>query len=634
MVYSLLFSFALRKKTVPVLMRNCSVAFWLGVATFFTATAQTDTALTLPMASVVGKQLQWLGLPQRVQWQADSLQGLEHLQTFSEYLASNQGLFLRTYSPGGLATLTWRGLSAAHTAVWWNGMPIVNPMNGVPDFALLPLGLMEQAQLIAGGAAALYGSGALAGQLTMHTTPIDSAGWHGRLAIGHGSFGAWRHVARLSHRKGPMAWAVGWARHYADNDYPIGHNRRQQWARLRVANWMADVQWQQGRSTWHAFLWWQQADRQIPPSLTAALTHDVQQDQSLKMGFRYQQRSSRGLWKALVAVQRDAILFYNDLVDSAQSQSTRAFVNAEKQWMTTTQWQWRVGTTWDYTVGEADAYLTRPQRQTFELLASAKKSWPGQRQALWFNARLTWVPLSGKPVPSGTANWRIGLWPRWAAHLALNRNFRLPTFNDLFWQEASAKGNPDLKPERAIGAEGTLEGPMGKLTIYQMKVNDWILWQPVNAIWQPLNVQVVWTRGFDFEWQHAVQWQDQVLKGLVQLHFVRATVVQRYDRTTDLIGKQLIYTPQWTARFQLTWQRNAWHVRLWQQFVSKRFTTSDNNPGLAAPPVWLTHLAWLWHKKSWSLELQIQDLFDRRPQWLRYRPLPGRSLWLTATYLF
>ena len=67
---------------------------------------------------------------------------LEQLSGYSlgEVLQQETGLFLRQYGPGMLNSLSMRGTSAGHNALFWNGLPVNSPSLGQADYSIFPLG--------------------------------------------------------------------------------------------------------------------------------------------------------------------------------------------------------------------------------------------------------------------------------------------------------------------------------------------------------------------------------------------------------------------------------------------------------------------------------------------------------------
>ncbi len=604
-----------------------------------TARGQRDTIYRLPDALVLGQRHTELGDATKMVVRADSLKGTEAMAPLAQLLSRRGGMYLRIYSPSGLAALPLRGLSPAHTAVVWNDMPIVNPMNGVPDLSLIPSGLMQEATLVEGGAAALYGSGAMAGQLELQSSLPRRQGWQGRLWTGWGSYGEQRLLARAGFRRKELAAGLGLAHRLERNEYPLPFtNAIQQWARAEVLDLTLDAEAPFGKKgRLQLFGWWQTADRQIPPSLTSALTHDVQQDHSLKAALRWTRPSAGGLWRAMLGWQRDDILFFSDLVDSSFSLAHRHYARLERLWQAGA-WQFRLGAEGQYLRGRADGYAGRPRRTQADLLAFAKKE-TARGASLALHGRLQWIAGEAL-VPSGSVVWSWH-WRDIALRLALARNFRMPTFNDRYWFDGMARGNADLKPEKGWNAEWGLSGSFWldwHLNLHAARVNDWILWTPQDGIWQPHNVQTVWSRGLTLRLQKKVPLWKGRLAAAADWKYQRATVQRRYDGSSDVVGESLAYVPRWTASLFGKWEKGAW----WASLLVR-----TNSPELISPLGALVpslfdatfvdagagrsfHLP----KGKLQLALEVTDLFDNRVEFLSFRPLPGRALHLSLGYGF
>jgi iron complex outermembrane receptor protein len=92
----------------------------------------------------------------------------------------------------------------------------------------------------------------------------------------------------------------------------------------------------------------------------------------------------------------------------------------------------------------------------------------------------------------------IKLHPKLKLKANLAAGFRIPSFNDLFWQ---AGGNADLKPEISRKSELTSEYKSGDFkivtTVFYHHISDWILWtpDPATQIWRASNAKTVSSRG-------------------------------------------------------------------------------------------------------------------------------------------
>src|SRR5690606_5715624 len=98
-------------------------------------------------------------------------------------------IFIKSYGLGSLATTSFRGGSANHTAVLWNGFNIGSPMNGQIDLSLVPVGIADEVSIQYGGASALWGSGAVGGSVLLNSTPVFDSGLTVDAGASFGSFG-------------------------------------------------------------------------------------------------------------------------------------------------------------------------------------------------------------------------------------------------------------------------------------------------------------------------------------------------------------------------------------------------------------------------------------------------------------
>jgi outer membrane receptor protein involved in Fe transport len=73
------------------------------------------------------------------------------------------------------------------------------------------------------------------------------------------------------------------------------------------------------------------------------------------------------------------------------------------------------------------------------------------------------------------------------------RGFKLPDFEDLYWQGGGMSGNPDLKPEDALGADLGAAWTVNRRlhidgTLFVQQTTDSIHWYGSGGVWKPANV--------------------------------------------------------------------------------------------------------------------------------------------------
>lgn len=563
----------------------------------------------------------------------------------ADWLAWQGGVSLRSYGPAGLATVSVRGSGSQQNAVLWDGLSLLSPLNSTPDFNLLPLWLFSDVQLQTGSSSADFGSGAVGGALHL-----------GQAVPQHSNLSAFVETRSFSDRSAGLAIthrAKNWwysARglyRQAENDFRFRNTakfgapeQRQQHAATRMGAVLQEVGWQPHPKHRLKLRWWYQAyDRQLPPSMTEALSTATQADSAnrvfLSWEYAGQQRSF-----SYKAAYLNELNHYVDLRTNLDERHRfeavlqemrlqQSFVGNHQASLLVQQALYRA-TSPNYDLGVQQQRLAfvpgwRLQRVRFSTQA--------QLRAEWVDGQL--VPLT----PSLQHEQRLG--NDYELHAAVARNYRLPTLNDLYWRPG---GNVNLQPELgwslelAMHKKAAYKGHSFALRsgVFITEVDNWIIWLP-NAqlgFWSPRNVRRV--RSWGFEQQ--LNWSKAI--GQLQL---RATADYAYVHTTNqqvgageasLLGKQLIYVPRHQLRGRAFVQYQQ-HFIGWQfGYNGMRYTSTDNNnflPGYEQSSL-LLGSDFTFKKHLVRLNAGIHNLLNTQFQAVAWRPMPGRHFHINLTY--
>ena len=108
----------------------------------------------------------------------------------------------------------------------------------------------------------------------------------------------------------------------------------------------------------------------------------------------------------------------------------------------------------------------------------------------------------------------LQLFEWYALKFSGSKNYRVPTFNDLYWQ---GSGNQNLRPESSLQLELGQVFTTKKLsfttTAFYSKITDMLRWLPNNSgQWQPINTDKVKIYGLEalLEWKK--EWKKNVIK--------------------------------------------------------------------------------------------------------------------------
>ncbi|WP_373495922.1 TonB-dependent receptor, partial [Aquiflexum sp.] len=356
----------------------------------------------------------------------ESFQGL----VLSEYLQQRTGLFLRQYGPGMLASLTMRGTSAGHNAVFWNGLPINSPSLGQADFSILPIGGFDQVAVHFGSGGALYGTDAIGGAIHLNNKPKFGGGHQVQVASLFGSFGRWNQQVQYGFSNDKISLRSRFYRNFAQNNFPfrnlskIGTPMESQ-ENAKVEQWgvMQDLAWNlNSKNQINSAIWWNKTDRQIQPVI-GSNTNDIQQDQNLRWVLDYFHFGKNKIWNAKTGLVRDELIFNINSINK----TTQYFIATDLDWEIHPKWNSKSGIRYTNIVGNLSSYEATDSR--LELYQSTNFQ-PNERLSFSMNLRQlvyegNWAPFT----PSLGAEWNV--WKNKVQSVQFNtafaRSFKVPT---------------------------------------------------------------------------------------------------------------------------------------------------------------------------------------------------------------
>jgi len=212
----------------------------------------------------------------------------------------------------------------------------------------------------------------------------------------------------------------------------------------------------------------------------------------------------------------------------------------------------------------------------------------------------------------------------------INKNSRIPTFNDLYWPEDSfTKGNINVNPERSfsknLGINIRLNKPIEitlKSTVYEMLYDNLISWQPdATGKWSPANIGKARSRGIEF---YA---ELPIVKNILNCKFVHSFNITRDLHEGTTYGNILIYHPEVQNNATVNLSFKNFFFDLISRYESHRFYTPDNTKWLPSYKVYDIFLRYNFtlSKLGITTSLIINNLSDKKYQEFLHYPIPGRN---------
>ena len=558
-------------------------------------------------------------------------------------LVQESPLFIKHYGPGSLATSSFRGGSANHAAILWNGFNIGSPMNGQLDLSLVPVGIADAVSIQYGGSSALWGSGAVGGAILLNNTPVFSRGISVDAGVSFGSFSDRRQHVGVAISK------PGWISsirlfnasalnnfEYATTEERGAPRQRQQHAERAQHGLLAENYFRiNDRQRINVRFWYQHNDRNIPPTLLERSSTANQQDESYRATTEWQRTGNRVNSYVRAAWFDERLNWDGPATDSAAfSRSKTLIAEAEMRIkLNNDRQQINIGLNNTFTEALSDGYPDRPEQNRTALFAAFQFNTKNRRSRSTLSLRQEVVAQQLAPL-----TWSLGseyqLVKGLTAKANISKVYRLPTFNDLYWTPG---GNPDLLPESGysgelgLAAKGeasahvavTAEG-----TVFQRTMDNWVIWLPSGAYWSPENIMNVWSRGVEMRGELAWHVGNAAIRLGVMTNYVVSTNQTEKTANDASVGKQLIYVPIYSGHGKLSVGYKDLLLSAGMNYTGYRYTSTDNRSFLE--PYMLWNAAASYHissGKRYSASLLVQgfNLLNAQYQVMLGRPMPLRN---------
>ena len=567
----------------------------------------------------------------------------------ADLLAQQSAIFIKSYGAGGLASPSFRGTGFGHTAIIWNGFNIQSPLNGGMDFSLLPLAIMDEVKIQHGGTSAMYGSGAVGGALHLNSKLEAEPHLSGIAGISIGSFQDYRQFGKLSFGGKRTASQLKISRVATKNNFTYINSSDVVKTNENAAVKNLDIAFDEkiylgNKHELSAHVWYQNADRQIPPSSTSNNTSARQEDKSIRAALNWKTVKDKSVWQARIGFF-DENIFYEDIFTDALNQSTTLMSEVE---LTTSHHLLGVA---NFVVHyekhfaeiESASIISETQDRASIAAAVKKEIFSGFLQYS-FNVRGDMI--DGNLIkPNLSLSLTKSVNNKWQVMYRLSRDFRFPTLNDFFFMDAVARGNPDLLEEHSWGQEVNIllaEKKDGytiknELSVYQRYVSDWIQWLNNGSVWQPENFKRVNSTGIEYDVNISFKTKNINFQTSAGYQYTRSIVKEtRTGFTEKTIDKQLPYVPEHGGRFGLNIQYKGFDISYRHNIVSPIFTNADNSFSLEGYQLGNIFLSknFRFKENQFYLNIDLQNIWNKNYQVVRNFYMPRRSFRVEFQYKF
>jgi iron complex outermembrane receptor protein len=598
---------------------------------------QWDSLFQLDPVEVSDSRLQSFSPGSHITTIDSSLIQLSTNNNLAEVLSNNSQIYIKNYGPGRLATSAIRGAGASHTTVLWNGFNIQNSMLGQVDLSLLPTQIATEVSINYSSSSALWGSGALGGSIHLNSPAKFNTGLESKLNLSVASFGQSNQQLSLNNSREKWSTRTSLFRQNGTNNFTFINNgveKRQTNAQLNNLGLIQGIAWKPNQK--HLVdlqIWYQDTEREIPPLRFQTNSAAKQEDQALRNTFLWKYIGENYTHKLKAAFFKESLIYTDSIADiNSDSRTQSSILESEHHIYLSEKHSFRAGVFSNWLRAESNNYVSSKNQLQSALFLSYLYQSLNQKWTYSISLRQELVDQQWSPfTPSVAINWQA--YSNWEIKASINRNYRLPTFNDLYYTPG---GNPDLQAESGWSEDVGLyyQHTFGQhqikvnTSLFNRNISNWIIWLPNGNVWSPENVQEVWSRGLE----NRLSWFFTNNKLQLQVHlgydFIRSTNQKSKSPNDASVGKQLIYVPQHkvNGRLQLNYQEK-WQLAFWQNYTDSVFLLADNSSSLPAYALGNLSLAktFHWSKINATAIFKINNIWDKDYEVVVNRPMPGQN---------
>ncbi|MFL9833838.1 TonB-dependent receptor plug domain-containing protein [Chryseobacterium terrae] len=551
----------------------------------------------------------------------------------SEVLRFQSPVYIKENGRGAVSSPSFRGTTAQHTAFVWNGININSPFLGQGDINNIAIFGYDQIEIKPGGGSVIYGSSAIGGSIHLNNELSFNKGFGGLFNSEIASFGTYNNFAKGAFSNDKFSFKISGNYLISENDYEVPEkkyiNRNGKFynstlnigASYKMANHQT-ISWQSQfydatqnyrileesldrtkyeAQTLRSLLSWDIDKSKFSNSLKAAYTEDNFQ----YFGIENAPYTSGGINKNYI--------FKNDF---------NYFILPKLNVNIIGEFQQNQGE------GLGDSGVGKVSRNVGSV-AGLLRYFAASDLRFEAGIKQNFVEdISSPLLYSFSGKWKANNW--YSLGLNFSKNFRFPSFNDLYWNPG---GNINLKSETSVQAdmnnEFSVAGFTLRLTPYYMKIDNMIRWLPTPlGYWATFNTNKVESYGLESQLSYQ--------KSFNKNHYLKLSAGYVYTKSVDLATQnQLMYVPLHKFSSNVDYQYKFLRFYAQGMFNGLTFTTSDESRKYAIYPYFVMNaglLATL--MKNYTLGFKVNNITDTVYETVEYYPLPKRNYSINATINF
>ena len=550
--------------------------------------------------------------------------------SLTDVLRFNSNIYFKENGYGMVSSASFRGTNASQTAVIWNGININSQLNGQVDFNTISSANYDNISIRSGGGSVQYGSGAIGGTVHLSNDLDFKSHFDSRAQVGMGSFDTQNVNYNGSFGNGKWSATIGAAYVSSENDYTfLGTDRRNDNGafdnldlNLNLGYIISD---KDILKLYHQNF---RSDREFSATLLAPSNskYETQEYRSMidwtRMGNKY-----TSTLKA-VHLQERFKYFENKTLDNNFSEGKVNTFLVKYHYKHEFSKRLVVSVISDASHITANGNsFANPNRNAFSATAILNHR-PTEKLQYNLNVRQDVISDFQSPlVFSGDVSYQLLKW--YALKLNASKNYRIPTFNDLYWNPG---GNLDLNPEESyqvdLGHEFAYKEATFKLNTYFIETSDLIQWRPNSATgyWNPVNIANAKHYGLEAEIG---------IKKSFNKHTLNFSSAYSYTETEDVEKNQrLFYVPLHKANASLAYNYKAFTAFYQHMYNGEVEIIGNTLDGFDVGNLGVSYNFNTTGKLVYEANFRINNVYNTYYENIALRPMPNRNFIINLTLKF
>ncbi|HQC06832.1 MAG TPA: TonB-dependent receptor [Kaistella chaponensis] len=547
---------------------------------------------------------------------------LKNSTNLSEVLRFQSPVYIKENGRGMVSSPSFRGTSAQQTAFIWNGININSIFLGQGDINNLNLLGYDQLEIKSGGGSVIYGSGAIGGTVHLNNELSFKKGFKTSFFAEGGSYNTFNSFLKSSYSNDHLSVKVSGNFVKSDNDYEVPEkkylNLNGEYNNRTFNIGVAYKIDPKSTISWQTQIY---DGVQHYPVYSEDFTKTKYFSDTFRSLVSWDFKAKKLQNSFKLAYLEDEFQYFDHIENPKSSGGTANIYLAKNDFNYIFNDKIAFNIIGEYQLNTAEGFQSGIKSVTRNAGSFAGLLRWNPSERLYFEAGIKKDLVKKITTPvlfSFSGKMKVNSW--WNSVLNLSKNFRYPSFNDLYWQPG---GNLNLKSETSHQAELGNNFKYGafklNVTPFYIQIKDMIRWLPnTKGIWSPTNTNKVESYGvesqFDFEKSFGKN-KTQFSLGYVFTH--------SKNRETH---RFLAYVPQHKIYGNAIYRYDFIEIFVQGMFNGLTYTSDEEKQKDAIKSYFVSNSGVnITLFKHYQIGFKVNNIFDEIYETTAFYPLPKRN---------